>query len=276
MRILFTTKILSIAAIILSLQARAQSDEFIVNGVSFKMVFVEGGTFVMGATNEQNSNVTDDEKPVHKVTINSYYIGQTEVTQALWKAVMGDNPSHFSDNLQCPVEQVDWNDCQEFIVKLNQLTGKNFRLPTEAEWEFAARGGTKSKDYKYSGSNILNDVAWYYENSGISKLQDALWSGDSIVPNKCRTHPVGIKNANELGLYDLTGNVCEWCADWYGVYSHTEQINPIGPNNGSKRVLRGGGWCYPASFCRVSCRFKDIPEDEEKFAGFGLRLAHSK
>ena len=154
----------------------------------------------MSGTSEQGSEAESDEKPTHNVTLSSYYICKYEVTQALWRAVMGSNPSYFKgDNL--PVESVSWNDCQTFINRLNSYTGRNFRLPTEAEWEFAARGGNYSRHYKYSGSNYIGDVAWYGDNSGN------------------RTHPVGTKQANELGLYDMSGNVWEWCSDWYGSYS---------------------------------------------------------
>lgn len=187
------------------------------------MVYVSGGTFTMGGTSEQGSDAESDEKPTHNVTLSSYYICKYEVTQALWRAVMGSNPSYFKgDNL--PVECVSWNDCQTFINRLNSYTGRNFRLPTEAEWEFAARGGNYSRHYKYSGSNYIGDVAWYDNNSGN------------------RTHPVGTKQPNELGLYDMSGNVYEWCSDWYGSYSSYSQSDPTGPNSGSGRVERGGSW----------------------------------
>ena len=182
---------------------------FTVGGVSFTMVKVEGGTFKMGATSEQGSDVYDNEKPAHSVTLSSYYIGQTEVTQELWQAVMGSNYK----GAKRPVECVSWNDCQEFISKLNEKTGKNFRLPTEAEWEYAARGG-KSGGTKYSGSNTIGDVAWYTDNSGGT------------------THDVATKRANELGIYDMSGNVWEWCSDWYGDYSSSSQSNPQGPSTG--------------------------------------------
>ena len=222
-----------------------------IDGVSFTMKLVEGGTFQMGSN---DSYAESDEKPVHDVTLSSYYIGETEVTQALWKAVMGNNPSYFKgDNL--PVEQVTWNDCQEFIHKLNQKTGKNFRLPTEAEWEYAARGGKKSKGYKYAGSNTIDNVAWYTQTT-----------------NDKGTKPVKTKSPNELGLYDMNGNVWEWCQDWYGNYSSGSQTNPQGPSSGLGRVLRGGSWYGGARYCRVSFRGFNDPDDTAYYYGFRLAL----
>lgn len=219
------------------------------------MVYVSGGTFTMGSTSEQGSDAYDDEKPTHNVTLSSYYICKYEVTQALWRAVMGSNPSNFKgDNL--PVECVSWNDCQTFINRLNSYTGRNFRLPTEAEWEFAARGGNYSRHYKYSGSNYIGDVAWYDDNSGN------------------RTHPVGTKQPNELGLYDMSGNVYEWCSDWYGSYSSYSQSNPTGAASGSGRVVRGGGWSYYARDCRSSNRFILAPGFS--YGILGLRLVLSQ
>ncbi len=219
------------------------------------MVYVSGGTFIMGGTSEQGSDAYDDEKPTHNVTLSSYYICKYEVTQALWRAVMGSNPSNFKgDNL--PVECVSWNDCQTFINRLNSYTGRNFRLPTEAEWEFAARGGNYSRHYKYSGSNYIGDVAWYGDNSGN------------------RTHPVGTKQPNELGLYDMSGNVYEWCSDWYGSYSSYSQSNPTGPNSGSDRVDRGGSWGGSARYCRSSYRGNLTPG--YRFSNLGLRLVLSQ
>ena len=230
------------------------NNEFTVNGVSFKMIKVEGGTFNMGATSEQQ-NFDYDEKPVHSVILSNYMIGETEVTQELWQAVMGNNPSYFK-GANMPVEKVSWDDCQTFITKLNQLTGKKFRLPTEAEWEYAARGGNKSKGYQYSGSNNIGDVAWYWDNS-----------------NKT-THPVKTKQPNELGIYDMSGNVSEWCQDWYGGYSSSSQTNPKGPDSGDDRVNRGGGWDYSARGCRSASRFYYSPDYRDN--DFGLRLALSE
>ena len=232
--------------------------EIFVNGVSFVMVPVMGGNFRMGGTAEQGSDAESDEKPVHNVTLNSYYIGQTEVTQAQWISVMGSNPHPFiwkGDNL--PAEGVSWNDCQTFITKLNQLTGQKFRLPTEAEWEYAARGGKQSKGYKYSGSNTLNNVAWYDSNGGIE------------------THPVATKQANELGLYDMSGNVWERCQDWYdeNYYKKSPSNNPTGPSSGSCRVYRGGSWYGSAGRCRVSGRNHSTPSIASSILGFRLALS---
>ena len=222
-----------------------------VGSVSFVMKPVAGGTFSMGCTSEQGGDCYGAEKPAHSVTLSDYYIGETEVTQALWRAVMGSNPSYNKgDNL--PVENVSWDDCQTFISKLNQLTGRNFRLPTEAEWEYAARGGSKSRGYKYAGSNNISDVAWYDGNSG------------------SKTHPVKGKRPNELGLYDMSGNVWEWCSDWYGDYSGYSQTNPQGPSTGSHRLLRGGSWYYGARFCRVANRNYYAPD--YRYFNIGFRL----
>ena len=224
------------------------------DGISIDMVRVEAGTFTMGATAEMEDPY-DDEKPTHQVTLtNDYYIGKYEVTQALWKAVMGKKPSKFKgDNL--PVENVSWDDCQEFISQLNRITGKTFRLPTEAEWEYAARGGKKSRGYQYSGSNDISDVAWYDGNSG----------------NK--THAVGSKQANELGIYDMSGNVWEWCQDWHGSYSSSSQTNPTGVKSGSYRVIRGEGWFNGASICRSSYRDGRLPYASSRDQGLRLVLS---
>lgn len=228
------------------------------DGISIEMVKVEAGTFMMGATSEMKDSYDDpdsDEKPVHQVTLtNDYYMGKYEVTQALWQAVMGSNPSNFKgDNL--PVEKVSWNDCQEFISKLNSLAGRKFRLPTEAEWEYAARGGKKSRSYQYSGSSNISDVAWYYGNSG------------------SKTHPVGTKQANELGIYDMTGNVLEWCQDWYGSYYSSSQTNPTGATSGSRHVNRGGSWAKNVRRSSPSCRYGAIYVDRDLDLGFRLALS---
>ena len=229
------------------------------NGISIDMVKVEAGTFMMGATSEMKDPY-DDEKPVHQVTLtNDYYMGKYEVPQALWEAVMGSNPSKYKgDNL--PVEKVSWNDCQEFISKLNSLTGRKFRLPTEAEWEYAARGGKRSRGYQYSGNSNISDVAWY--------------DGNCVNISGINTHPVGKKQANELGIYDMTGNVWEWCQDWYGSYSSSSQTNPTGSYSGSDRVYRGGSSGSYARGCRLSYRCCDAPDLRSN--DLGLRLALSE
>ena len=232
-------------------RAKSQPKTFTVNGVTFELLYVKGGTFTMGCTPEQNGDCNNDEKPTHSVTLDDYYIGKFEVTQDLWTAVMGKNPSNKKgDNL--PVENVSWNDAQDFIRQLNQMTGEHFSLPTEAQWEYAARGGSKSKGYKFSGGNILSNVAWYADNSGSTP------------------HQVGTKDPNELGLYDMSGNVWEWCYDLYGNYSSESQNNPTGPTSGSVRVLRGGSWSYFAGLARVSYRLYGQPGS--RFSGRGFRL----
>ena len=224
-------------------------------GISIEMVKVEAGTFMMGATSEME-NPYSWEKPVHQVTLpHDYYMGKYEVTQALWKTVMGSNPSYFKGD-DLPVEEVSWEDCQEFISKLNSMIGRKFRLPTEAEWEYAARGGKKSRGYQYGGSSNISDVAWYDGNSG------------------SKTHPVGMKQANELGIYDMSGNVYEWCQDWKGSYVNSSQTNPTGAVSGSYRVYRGGSWYYDARYCRSSYRNSGAPGC--RLNRLGLRLVLSE
>ena len=243
-----------------SLDKQADILTFTINGVTFNMVKVAGGTFTMGATAEQEVYAEDDERPAHQLTLSDYHIGQTEVTQALWTAVMRDNPSEFKgDNL--PVTDVSWDDCQTFIEKLNsllsnELGGKRFALPTEAQWEFAARGGNKSLGYRYAGSNEIDDVAWYSGNSGE------------------QLHPVAQKQPNELGLYDMSGNVEEWCQDWYdeGYYHISPKNNPQGPVSGTLLVLRGGSWDYGAGNCRVSYRSGYEPDAAIDYLGLRLCL----
>lgn len=215
-------------------------ETFTVNGVSFDMVRVDGGSYQMGSYSGES-----DEQPVHTETVGTFYIGKTEVTQQLWAAVMGNNPSEFrGENM--PVENVTWFDCQEFVDRLSRMTGRIFRLPSEAEWEYAARGGNKSRGYTYSGSNDLYRVAWYTENSG------------------GRTHPVAQKLDNELGIYDMSGNVWEWCSDNYS-------SNYSSSRNSSNRVNRGGSWGSSVPNCRVAYRGVDTPPN--RFRNLGLRLA---
>ncbi|MGL5937490.1 MAG: SUMF1/EgtB/PvdO family nonheme iron enzyme, partial [Phocaeicola sp.] len=235
--------------------ARKNGKTFSVNGFSFDMIRVDGGTFEMGAAQNQLANDDSDEKPVHSVTLSPYLIGRYEVTQALWKVVMGSIPNvnELGDNY--PVENVSWNDCQEFVKELNRLTGKTFSLPTEAQWEFAARGGVESQGFMYAGSNDLDEVGWY--NDDLPALYNNL-------------HFVGENKSNELGICDMSGNVWEWCLDWYGSYSDASQSDPTGPRSGSKRIVRGGGArdseCYSLSSARG---YRDA---DYRSSYFGFRL----
>ena len=217
-------------------------------------VSVTGGTFTMGCTSEQGNDCYDNEKPAHSVTVGDFQIGRHKVTQKLWEAVTSDNPSGFKGD-DLPVESVSWNDVQTFISTLNSITGKNYRLPTEAEWEYAARGGNKSQGYKYSGGNNLDELGWYSNNSG------------------GKTNPVGKKQPNELGIYDMSGNVFEWCSDWYGQYSAGAVVNPTGSGSGEYRVMRGGSWRGGVRPCRVTNRHSHSPSFFINVVGF--RLAFS-
>jgi sulfatase modifying factor 1 len=214
-----------------------------------EMVFVKGGTFQMGS-NDGRYN----EKPIHSVTLGDFYIGKYEVTQKQWTEIMGSNPSRFKGD-DLPVELISWKDVQEFIKKLNQKTGMNYRLPTEAEWEYAARGGNQSKGYTYSGSNTIDETTWYSVNSGR------------------KTHPIGTKKANELGIYDMSGNIYEWCSDWFAYYKNSPQNNPQGASSGDARVNRGGSWYYGARYCRVTYRRKYSPGSSYINLGFRLTLS---
>ena len=235
-----------------------------------EMVFVQGGTFTMGCTDEQGSDCGSNEKPAHQVTVSDYYIGKYEVTQGLWKKVMGNNPSYFKNcGDDCPVENVSWKDCQTFISKLNQLTGKRYRLPTESEWEYAARGGSKaSYQTKYAGSDALGEVAWYDENSDVNYP-----GGYEETGGKLGTHTVGTKKPNALGIYDMNGNVEEWCNDWYGDYSSGGVMNPKGASTGSNRVIRGSSCNGIGESTRVSFRSNINPSEGSYF--YGLRLVFS-
>ena len=256
----YTFSVTASASYVAHFQQQTGDQTFTVNGVSFTMKGVAGGTFWMGAQsanpNGQNydSEASSVESPVHSVTLSTFYMGETEVTQELWQAVMGSNPSYFSGTNR-PVEQVSWNMIvNQFIPALNALTGRTFRLPTEAEWEYAARGGNQGHGYKYAGSNTIWNVAWFSGNSG------------------GQTHQVATKSPNELGLYDMSGNVWEWCSDWYGSYGSGSQTNPQGPSSGSFRVLRGGSWINSGD-CRVSRRLSSEPGNTSYTFGFRLVLS---
>ena len=237
---------------------RIETNQYLVipvnDSISITMIKVEGGTFMMGATEEQGDDAKEDEYPVHQVTLSDYYIAQEQVTVDLWDALMTPKPD--MRKYSSFAVMIYWYECNSFIRKLNQLTGRKFRLLTEAEWEYAARGGNRSQGYKYSGSNNLNSVAWYRDNSGET------------------THDVGQKSPNELSIYDMSGNVSEWCSDWddRNYYRSSPQTNPLGPSSGSYRVSRGGCWSYFARYCRVSDRSSDYPDIRNN--RLGLRLAH--
>lgn len=221
----------------------------VVRRIEANMVAVEGGSFIMGATPEHAKHAYDWEKPAHSVTVDDYKIGRYEVTQEEWEAVMGSNPSVFKGK-NLPVENVSWNDCQLFIERLNLLTGLKFRLPTEAEWEYAARGGSKTNGLKFAGSDNVHEVAWYYHNSGRT------------------THEVGLLSANELGLYDMSGNVDEWCQDLCDVeHGYTTKSTNL-----TQRVRRGGNWKSIATFCRNSYRYGRRPDFRNGTLGFRLAM----
>lgn len=228
-------------------QPKPENVTFVLNGIEINMVYVEGGTFTMGASGA-DTEAADDEFPAHIVTLSDFYICTTEVTQQLWRAVMGSNPSYYTYNVLCPVEMVSWDDCQTFISKLNQMTGASFRLPTEAEWEFAARGGNESKGFKYSGSNSIYEVAWC---------------------GAANTQQVAKKTPNELGLYDMSGNVSEWCSTWYSAYNAT-------PSSYLYKVRRGGSYSGSATYCRVTSRDKNFPESHYKYVGLRLAMSYAE
>ena len=220
-------------------------------GVSFSLIKVESGSFQMGGTNEQGKGKTD-EFPVHRVTLSDYYIGETEVTNELWSIIMGTNPSINFSQPTHPVNNVTWYDCQKFVNRLSALTGLHFALPTEAQWEFAARGGNKSRGYTYSGSNKIKEVGWFKGNSGGTlKLVKQL-------------------KPNELGIYDMSGNAYEWCSDWYGLYKNSDVLDPKGPESGTYKVNRGASAGEKDALMRTACRFNNSPNS--KFQAMGLRL----
>lgn len=225
-----------------------------VNDVRFNMLKIEGGSFWMGSQSSNpdernyNKDASHDEGPVHQVTVDGFYLGETEVNQRLWEAVMGDNPSHHIEpQIDLPVDSVSWYDCKMFIEKLNSITGKTFRLPTEVEWEYAAIGGQSEHRFMYSGSNILGSVAWLTDSRGV------------------KTHQLKAKKPNQLGLYDMTGNVWEWCEDWYGSY------DPSQPQTSKRKVLRGGGWLNDARYFRNT--YRDLAFPDIRYYCMGFRLA---
>lgn len=228
---------------------------FDVNGVPFDMQRVEGGVFVMGGTREQHRERISTDLPTHTVALDAYYIASTEVTQALWKAVMPE--WEFFEELYLPnfpISYISWNDCQEFVRRLDSITGMPFRLPTEAEWEFAARGGNRSKGFRFAGGNIVENVSWGLSSAGF------------------RTHEVGKKQPNEVGLYDMTGNVSEWCSDWYAPYHFGTVPNPQGPTTGKEKIIRGSSYSNCQDNSYLSHRYMAVPTEATSYCGMRLAL----
>ena len=234
----------------------AQCIVHVIQPIEPELILVEGGTFTMGCTSEQGEDCNNGEKPAHQVTVSSFYVGKYPVTQKEWMVTMLTDPCYLHPDDDVPVHNISWNQIQEYITRLNACSGKNYRLPTEAEWEYAARGGNQGKGYKYSGSDNPDDVGWYSDDS--------------------RIHPVGEKNPNELGLYDMSGNVFEWCNDRYGKYTGTPQTNPTGATIGDERVLRGGSMSGPPIWARVSSRISSPPGQYICNGGFRLVLSAEK
>lgn len=246
-----------------------------VNGVGFNMIFVEGGTFTMGATFEQSFPL-DNEFPIHEVKLSDYYIGETEVTQELWDAVTGMPLSQFAGSKQLPVESVSWEEAQVFVNMLTKKTGLKFCLPTEAQWEFAARGGCSSGGFQYAGSDNVDDVAWYGASlrPEESTCPDSIALGVYVDRERAHTYPVAQKQPNELGIYDMSGNVAEWTADFYAPYTDRKQKNPKGPSYGTQRVFRGGCWYFGEWACRVAQR--QGAHEKSHYRNLGFRLALPK
>lgn len=241
----------------LSISAHYDNGILFVDGYSYKMISVVGGLYEMGPTSEMGLPNSNNNSVAHNVVVDDFCIGITEVTQRLWTAIMDYNPSKVrSSSLDYPVTHVSWDDCQLFIDKLNKITGKKFRLPTEAEWEYAARGGKNRKITRYSGSNEIDEVSWFSLNSGK------------------HIHEVATKKPNELGLYDMSGNVAEFCLDWYGKYDIYEMINPRGSSSGTEKICRGGDWSHDEGSSRIATRGHIPPK--EPHSGIGFRLVISE
>jgi len=227
-----------------------------VNGVPFTMLRVEGGSFCMGATIEQTDRDIYTDKPAHLVFLSPFYMAATEVTNQLWRAVMGEkHDMAVSGYPQHPVSYVSWADCQQFVRRLDSITGLPFRLPTEAEWEYAARGGASSRHYRFAGGETADSIGWTYPHSGNT------------------THAVARKHPNELGLYDMTGNVAEWCHDRYGKYRLSTPPDPCGPDTGAYRIVRGGSFAQCVANTHLSVRDWQLPETATDYIGFRLALS---
>ena len=232
--------------------ASTNENKLLIHAIEISMISIDGGVFTMGCTSDQGSECTHDEFPIHQVQLSSFKLLKTEVTQGMWQSVMGNNPSLNKRTAQFPVENVSFNDIEVFIDELNKISGHRYRLLTEAEWEFAARGGNKSKSTLYSGSSDAQSVSWNVGNSSNT------------------THIAGYKNANELGLFDMSGNVWEWCSDWYGEYHLTEESDPRGAVDGTDKVIRGGSYSGSIWFCRNSIRMHYTPSYKSHIIGFRL------
>lgn len=254
---------------------KGKNVHFEVNGVGFDMIFVDGGTFTMGATLEQSSPL-DNERPPHEVKLSDYYIGETEVTQELWNAVTGQPFSCFAGDPRLPVESITWEEAVAFIKMLRQMTGVEFCLPTEAQWEYAARGGKTSQGFQYAGSDVAEEVAWYGANQRpeTNVCPDSIALGVYVNHAIAHTFPVAQKKPNELGIYDMSGNVAEWAADYYVPYTEGRKKNPKGPLFGKERVFRGGCWYFGEWACRVAQRQGALPSS--RYSNLGFRLAMPK
>ena len=239
---------------VIEAQSISISDEqkLMLAAIETSMISIEGGVFIMGCTSDQGAECTQDEFPIHRVQLSGFKLLKTEVTQGMWLSVMGNNPSYNKRSAQFPVENVSYTEIEKFIDVLNAMSSHQYRLPTEAEWEFAARGGNKSKSTLFSGSSDAQSVSWNISNSSNT------------------SHIAGYKNANELGIFDMSGNVWEWCSDWYGEYHASEESDPRGAIDGTDKVIRGGSYSGSIWFCRNAIRMHYAPAYKSNFIGFRL------
>jgi sulfatase modifying factor 1 len=249
LRVFFLSSLCVVQAQSISL---THEQKLMLGAIETSMISIYGGVFIMGCTSDQGSECTHDEFPIHKVQLSGFKLLKTEVTQGMWQSVMGNNPSYNKRSTQFPVENVSYTEIEKFIDVLNAMSSHQYRLPTEAEWEFAARGGNKSKSTLFSGSSDAHSVSWNIGNSSNT------------------SHIAGYKNANELGLFDMSGNVWEWCSDWYGEYRSVEESDPRGALDGTDKVIRGGSYSGSIWFCRNAIRIRYAPSYKSHFIGFRL------